>query len=127
MTKIKFNPLLPVLGISFGALCGILFFAYPVPANKDLWWVGPGLILFNLPMLFANYLVISDREVVVNNQFGMVRRRYAINSKNEISVTGNRIYLDKPGKKEEVKYNRFLASKKGLHELKTQLIESQLN
>lgn len=89
--------------------------------SKDVLWLAPMIVILSIPTLFANYIIISDREIIVNNQFGMVRRRYAINSMDEISMKGNRIFINKPNKREEIKFSKMLVSKAGLNALKSQV------
>lgn len=84
-------------------------------------YIVPFVFFASIPMLFVNYLEISDREIIVRSQFGSVLRRYAINDLSEVSMVGNRIFLDKPNKKEEVKFRKMYASKKGLRELNAKL------
>ncbi|HYG53471.1 MAG TPA: hypothetical protein VD905_21430 [Flavobacteriales bacterium] len=119
--KIPFNRIWPTVWIVFGTTFGILNLLYPMHNSKDVLWLAPMIVILSIPTLFANYIIISDREIIVNNQFGMVRRRYAINSMDEISMKGNRIFINKPNKREEIKFSKMLVSKAGLNALKSQV------
>jgi hypothetical protein len=122
--KIKYNRAIPIFFICLSTFMGISFYYFQqkgIKVDENMKWIVPMVFLLSIPMLFVNYIVITDREIIVNNQFGMVSRRYAINNKSEISMVGNRIFLDKPSKKEEVKFKKLYASKKGLRELNAQL------
>lgn len=122
--NIKCNKFFPILGMAFAVSAGILFYTGSqkgIKVEPAMMFVVPMVFLISIPRLFINYIEISEKEIIVRNQFGMVSNRYAINSWNEISMVDNRIFLDKPSKKEEVKFKRILASKKGLQELNAKL------
>lgn len=122
--KIKYNKAIPIFMMVFAASMGVFFYwahQKGVKVEETMKFIVPFVFLASIPMLFVNYLEISDREIVVRNQFGGVLRRYAINSMEEVSMVNNRIFLDKPNKKEEVKFRKMYASKKGLRELNAKL------
>lgn len=122
--NIKYNKFFPIFGMTLAVTFGVLFYLGSqrgVKVEPAMKFVVPMVFLMSIPRLFINYIEVSEREIVVRNQFGMVSNRYAINNWNEISMVENRIFLDKPSKKEEVKFKRFLASKKGLQELNAKL------
>lgn len=122
--KIKYNPVIPIFAVCLSVFFGISFYYFHLKGMKvdeNMKWIVPLVGLGSIPMFFVNYITITDREIIVRNQFGGVLRRYALNNKDEISLVGNRIFLDKPSKKEEVKFRKFYASKKGLRELNAQL------
>lgn len=122
--KIKYNKVLPIAMMLFAALMGVLFIMAKqrgVKVEESMKFIVPAVFIMSIPRLFITYLEITDREIIVRSQFGSVSRRYAINNVNEISMVDNRIFIDKPNKKEEVKFSRFQASKKGLAELNAKL------
>lgn len=122
--KIKYNKAIPVFMIIFSVSMGAVFYyghQKGVKVDPAMKFIVPMVFILSIPMLFVNYLEISDREIIVRNQFGGVLRRYAINSLNEVTMVNNRIFIDKPNKKEEVKFRRLYASKNGLRELNAKL------
>ena len=122
--KIKYNLFFPIFGVCLAVICGISFLYFDskgIKVDPNMKWIVPFVGLASLPMFFINYMEITDKEIVVKNQFGGVLRRYSINSLNDISMAGNHIFIDKASKKEEVKFRKMYASKKGLRELNAQL------
>ncbi len=122
--KIKYNKTIPIVMMVLAASSVILFYISKqkgIKVDESMNYIVPFVFFASIPMLFVNYLEISDREIIVRSQFGSVLRRYAINSLSEVSMVNNRIFLDKPNKKEEVKFRRMYASKKGLRELNAKL------
>ncbi len=122
--KIKYNKLFPILGMTLAATFGVLFYLGSqkgVKVEPAMKFIVPMVFLMSIPRLFITYIEIKEKEIIVRNQFGTVSNRYSITNWNEISMIENRIFLDKPNKKEEVKFKRYLASKKGLRELNAKL------
>lgn len=122
--KIKYSKVMPILMMVLAAGMGILMYVAAdknVKIDPSMKFIAPFVFIASIPMLFVNYLEVSEREIIVRNQFGGVLRRYAINNLNEVSMVGNRIFLDKPNKKEEVKFRKMYASKQGLRELSAKL------
>lgn len=122
--KIKYNPVIPILAIVLSVFFGISFFYFQqkgVRVDPSMKFIVPLVFLTSIPMLFINYLEVSEREIIVRSQFGSVLRRYAINNMEEIEIVGKKIYLNKPSKKEQVKFNYRLISKRGFNELREKL------
>ncbi len=122
--KIKYNPIIPILSIVLAVFFGISFFYFQqkgVKVDPSMKFIVPMVFVLSIPMLFVNYLEVSEREIIVRSQFGSVLRRYAINNLEEVEIVKNKIFLNKPGKKEQVKFNPRLISKRGLNELREKI------
>lgn len=122
--KIRFNKVYPVATIIFALACAALFYfgqQKGMKVDQNMYFIIPMLIVLVTPMLFLNYIVINEKDIVVYSQFGTVAQRYSFNDKSEIEMEGKTIYVNKNGKKEKVKFRKFLASSRDLSELNKRL------
>lgn len=122
--KIRFNKAIPIGTIIFALACGTMFYVGQqrgIPVDQNMLFVIPMLIVLVTPMLFVNYVVINEKDIVVNSQFGTVSKRYSFNDKSEIEMEGKKIFVNKNGKKEQVRFKGFMASSRDLAELNNRL------
>lgn len=54
---------------------------------------------------------LRENEIVLFNAFGMVVKRYAFNSIEDLSVIGNAVYLEKNGKPKKLRLSSQVANK----------------
>lgn len=122
--KIKYNLLLPIILIAFALGCGIMFFMGEqkgIKVDKNMYFIIPMLIVLSLPMLFVNYVVITEDEIIVNNQFGMVDKRYSFKNFSDLEFDGKKLFINKNGEKIKVKFRAYKASLRGKSELNAKI------
>lgn len=86
-----------------------------------------GLLLLSIPMYFLPYIVITETEISVNNQFGMPRRRVKIESLDKVRVERGAIVSIVDDVERRLRYNLILVDGKALRRFKDGLAEKEVD
>jgi len=119
--KIGYNKVIVSLPILLAILLGVLTVyadKQGIPVKSENYFIIAGLIVLALPMFFVPYIKITDTEIIVNNQFGMPRRRMPIKGYGDIKFENGNIMVNINGTWQKLFFMKLLADPRGLRELK---------
>lgn len=120
-TKIGYNKLivsLPVLLAGLLALLAYLASRKGLEVGNETYFLIVGLLVLSVPMYFLPYIVITDTEIYVNNQFGMPRRRAKISGLQDIRFEKGTLMIRGDDFERKLYYNLLLVDARALRAFK---------
>ena len=69
-------------------------------------------------MLFVSYIVVTEKEIIINNQFGMPRRRASFTSLKDIKFENGNLMVTSNGVTNKLRFNKILVDPKGIKAFK---------
>ena len=120
--KIGYNKLICSLPILLALLLGALTIyanSKVLPTSNGGIFITIGLLVLSLPMLFVSYIVVTDTEIKINNEFGMTRRRASISSLKNLKFVKGNLLVKKEDEFVKIYFNKVLVDPKGIKALKT--------
>lgn len=126
--KIGYNKLICSLPIILALLLGALTFyakSKGLPTSNGEIFIAIGLLALSLPMLFVSYIVVTDTEIKINNEFGMTRRRATITSLKDLKFENGNLMVKKEDEFVKIYFNKVLVDPKGIKALKVMVDSAQ--
>ena len=119
--KIGYNKILVSLPVALAVLLSIISYmaqqkGYPV--TGETYFLIIGLLILSVPMYFLPYIVVTENQIWVNNQFGMPRRRAKISGLKDIRFDKGKIYVKTADFERELHYSRLMVDIKALKAFK---------
>jgi len=120
--KIGFNKIICSLPLILALLLSSLI-AYAqskgIPIQNGEIFIAIGLLVLSLPMFFVSYIVVTDTEIKINNEFGMPRRRAAITGLHDLKFENGNLLVLSNGEFVKLRFSKILVDPKGIKALKT--------
>ncbi|MBI3134234.1 MAG: hypothetical protein HYZ14_06100 [Bacteroidetes bacterium] len=126
--KIGYNKLivsLPVLLAGLLAAMAYVARTRGLEVSGETYFLIVGLLVLSVPMYFLPYIVVTDTEIWVNNQFGMPRRRAKISGLQDIRFEKGNILVKTDDFERKLHYNKLLVDAKALRALKQKVEEGR--
>ena len=125
--KIGYNKLLVTLPVILAVLLYIISYkakqqGYPV--SGESYFLMVGLLVLSVPMYFLPYIVVTENEIWVNNQFGMPRRRARISGLKDIRFDRGDILVKTDDFERKMQYSKILVDGKALLKFKKMVEEA---
>lgn len=76
--------------------------------SRESWFLIFGLLVFSVPMYFLPYIVVTENEIWVNNQFGMPRRRAKISGLKDLRFEHGAIMVKSDDFERKLYYSKML-------------------
>jgi len=119
--KIGFNKIICSLPLILAVLLGGLI-AYAksqnIPIQNGEIFIAIGLLVLSLPMFFVSYIVVTDTEIKINNEFGMPRRRAAITGLHDLKFENGNLMVLSDGEFVKLRFSKILVDPKGIKAFK---------
>ena len=119
--KIGYNKLICSLPILLAVLLGALTVyakKQGIPTDNKSTFLIAGLLILSVPMLFVSYIVVTEKEIIINNQFGMPRRRASFTSLKDIKFENGNLMVTSNGVTNKLRFNKILVDPKGIKAFK---------
>jgi hypothetical protein len=118
--KIGYNKLIVSLPVMLAVLLYIISYMAAqkgLPVSGETYFLIIGLLVLSVPMYFLPYIVVTENEIWVNNQFGMPRRRAKISSLKDIRFEKGSLFVKADGFERKLHYSKMLVDVKALKKL----------
>jgi hypothetical protein len=124
--KIGYNKLIVSLPVMLAGLLYVISYLSGQkgsPVTGETYFMIVGLLIMSVPMYFLPYIVVTENEIYVNNQFGMPRRRAKISSLKDIRFEGAAIYVKGEDFERTLHYSKLLVDIKAMKAFKKRVAE----
>jgi len=122
--KIGFNKIICSLPLAFALLLGSLIVyaqSKGIPLQNGELFIAVGLLVLSLPMFFVSYIVVTDTEIKINNEFGMPRRHAAITGLHDLKFENGNLMVLSNGEFVKLRFSKILVDPKGIKALKMKI------